>query len=181
MKPIEHYVAQRISLTKKIGAPAQAAFDQLVLDKAGVPSFMTWCNQDFSLLNSSKYAFNLVGFNTEEKRVEFFTDNQMLMRELIIETATREGLSINDSILKRTTNFFISSAPAWHQVFTDIENVDLQAIFINNDINAGVMRRDWFINEFMQYHLLKFGSEIKTKVLSPYLHLVSEERSKQAG
>ena len=105
----------------------------------------------------------------------------MLMRELIIETATREGLSINDSILKRTTNFFISSAPAWHQVFTDIENVDLQAIFINNDINAGVMRRDWFINEFMQYHLLKFGSEIKTKVLSPYLHLVSEERSKQAG
>lgn len=179
MKPIEHYINQRIRLTEKVGSPALAKFGQLVLDKATIPEFMTWCNQDFLGSGSTAHAFHLQGFNTQEKRIEFFQDNHEVMKDLIIEMAAREQLHVSDSILKKTTNVYISAAQKWPDVFSSVDDVDLIAIFIDGDTTAGMMRRDWFINDFMQHHLLRLALELRTKVLLPYLHLLREDNMKK--
>ena len=181
MKPIEHYINQRVGLTKKVGSPAQANFGQLILDKVGIPNFMKWCNQDFLSYGSTTHAFQLKDFDTQEKRIEFFNDNYALMKEMIIEMAKHEEVDVCESILKKNTTAYIRSAQSWSDVFTTINDVDLTAIFIDGDTSAGMMRRDWFINDFVQHHLLRLATELRTKVLLPYLHLLNEDNMKKTA
>lgn len=153
MKPIQHYINQRINLKNKVGSPAQAAVDQLILDKVGIPAFCKWCNQDFLKLGSAESLVGLQGFDTKEKRVAFFNENRALMQALITETRSRKQGSVSDIVP-------ISSS-----------------LLMSGDVAAKMMEEDLFMSDFVQHHILKFGFEIRTKVLLPYLHLLREDRA----